>query len=127
MCRETAVTLFALICLVMTGCGDSHDKVVRDYIVGMENMVNVLEGIETAEDAEKAKSELKAIGENIKTVIRRKENLGGPSPALEKTLKEKYGKQHGELVVKQMDAMVRIKLKVRMIVQTVTKDIPQLY
>ena len=127
MYRETAVTLFALICLVMAGCGDSHDKVVRDYIAEMKSMVNVLDGIETAEDAEKAKSELKAIGEKNKTIIRRKENLGGPSPALGKTLKEKYGKQHGETMVKQMDAMVRITLKVRMIVQTVTKDIPQLY
>jgi len=69
-------------------------KIVRDYIAEMENMVNVFDGIGTAEDAEKAKSELKAIGGNIKTIIRRKGNLGGPSPALEKTLKEKYGKQH---------------------------------
>ena len=81
----------------------------------------------TVEDAEKAKSKLKTIGEKIESIISRKENLGGPGPALEKTLKEKYGKQHGEIVVKQLDAMMEIPIRVRMIVQTVTKDIPQLH
>jgi hypothetical protein len=127
MYRETVVIVFALSCLVMAGCGDSHDRVVGDYIAELKNMVNVIEGVETAEDAEKAKSKLKTIGEKIETIISRKENLGVPGPALEKTLKEKYGKQHGEIVVKQLDAMMEIPIRVRMIVQTVTKDIPQLY
>lgn len=56
MYRPIAVTLFALSCLAISGCRDSHDKVVQDYIAELRNMVNVLEGIETAEDAEKAKS-----------------------------------------------------------------------
>tara|TARA_Y100001934_G_C12279965_1_gene739389 strand:+ start:479 stop:862 length:384 start_codon:yes stop_codon:yes gene_type:complete len=124
---KTAVSLFALSCLAMSGCQDSHDKVVQDYIAELKNMVNVLEGIETAEDAEKAKSNLKAIGEKIKTITRRKETLGVPDPAFEKTLKDKYGKQHHEIVTKQLDALMKIPIRVRMIVQEVTKDIPQLF
>lgn len=127
MSRKMAIILFASSCLVVAGCGDSHDKVVRDYIAELKSMVNVLEGIETAEDAENSKNKLKAIGEKIKSILRRKENLGDPGPALEKTLKEKYGRQHHEIVAKQLEAMVRITIQVRMIVQTVTKDIPQLH
>jgi len=108
----------------MAGCGDSHDKVVRDYLTELESMVKVLEGIETAEDAEKAKSKLETIGGKIKTIISRKEKLGDPGQALEKTLKEKYVKQHHEIVEKLLDAMMEIPIRVRMIVQTVTKDIP---
>ena len=127
MYRKAAGTLFAFSCLAMAGCGDSHDKVVRDYISELKNMVNVIEGIETAEDAEKAKSKLKALGEKIKTIIRRKEELGDPGQDLENTLEEKYVKQHHEIVTKQLDAMMKIPIRVRMIVQTVTKDIPRLH
>ena len=127
MYRKTALALFAFSCLVMAGCGDSHDRVVRDYLTELESMVKVLEGIETAEDAEKAKRKLETIGGKIKTIISRKEKLGDPGQALEKKLKEKYVKQHHEIVEKQLDAMMEIPIRVRMIVQTVTKDIPQLY
>ena len=127
MYQKMALTLFAFSCLVMAGCGDSHDKVVQDYLTEMESMVKVLEGIETAEDAEKAKSKLETIGAKIKTIISRKEKLGAPGQDLEKKLKEKYLKQHHEIVVKQLDAMMEIPIRVRMIVQTVTKDIPHLH
>ena len=89
-------------------------------------MVNVLEAIETAEDAEKKKSNLKAIGETIKMTTRRKETLGVPDPAFENTLKDKYGKQHHEIITKLLDALMKIPIRVRMDVQEVTKDIPEL-
>lgn len=127
MYRPIAVTLFALSCLAISGCRDSHDKVVQDYIAELRNMVNVLEGIETAEDAEKEKSNLKAIVEKLKTITRRKETLGVPDPAFEKTLKDKYAKQHHQSVTKLLDALMKIPIRVRMNVQEVTKDIPELY
>ena len=127
MYRPIAVTLFALSCLAISGCRDSHDKVVQDYIAELRNMVNVLEGIETAEDAEKEKSDLKAIVEKLKTITRRKETLGVPDPAFEKTLQDKYGKQHHQSVTKLLDALMKIPIRVRMNVQEVTKDIPELY
>lgn len=127
MYRPIVVTLFALSCLAISGCRDSHDKVVQDYIAELRNMVNVLEEIETAEDAEKEKSNLKAIVEKLKTITRRKETLGVPDPAFEKTLKDKYGKQHHQSVTKLLDALMKIPIRVRMNVQEVTKDIPELY
>ncbi|MEC9093193.1 MAG: hypothetical protein VX438_10835 [Planctomycetota bacterium] len=127
MHRETAITLFALICLVTAGCGDSHDQVVRDYLAELQLMATVLEAIETEADAEKAKSKLKAIGKRIKAIEVRKQNLGNPSPDLEQKLKTVHMDRHHKLVIRQLDAMVKIHWKVRGIVQTITKDIPRLY
>ena len=127
MYRKTAVTLFALTCLIMAGCGDSHDQVIQDYLVELNRMASVLEAIETEADAEKAKSKLKTIGNRIDAIKVRKQNLGNPSPELEEKLKTNYMDRHHKLVIRQLDAIMKIHWKVRGPVQAIMKDIPQLY
>lgn len=45
---------------------------------------------------------------------RRKATLGVPDPAFEKTLKDKYGKQHHQSVTKLLEALIKIPIRVRM-------------
>ena len=126
MYRKSITTLLISSCLIVSGCGDSHEKVMRSSIAEMKNMIGVLEGISTAEDAKKAKSKLENIGKRMKSLEARAKKLGEPSKELEAKLKEKYEGQLNELMPKMMKVMFGMKPEVAAELQTVMQDMPNM-
>ena len=95
------VSALALVFLV-SGCGDSPDSVMKDQIKASNEVLDVLEGIKTKEDAEKAKAKLEDLDKKFKDVIEREKKIK-VSKDQEKKLQEKY-KDDLERVEKRMMA-----------------------
>ncbi len=68
------VSALALVFLV-SGCGDSPDSVMKDQIKASNEVLDVLEGIKTKEDAEKAKPKLEQLGKGMKDIQERGKKL----------------------------------------------------
>lgn len=109
MYKKCVTLLLLSSCLILTGCGDSHDKVMRDSISEMKRLVTVLEGIKSEADAKAAKGKIEGIAKRMKAIEKRMEKLGDPSPEIEARLKEKYEGQMKELMPKLMAAMFSAK------------------
>jgi len=85
------VSSLALVFLV-SGCGDSPDSVMKDQIKVSNELLDVLEGIKTKEDAEKAKPKLEQLGKKMKDVQDRAKKLKMDDMPKEKkeALQKKY-------------------------------------
>ena len=99
--RPIAVGIIAIFCLTLTGCGDSHESLMKDSISLMNEMVTDLEG-GMAEDKLKAKYDAK--GKDLKA---RADKLGKPSAEEEKRLKEKFEPEFAKIMPRLMGAAMK--------------------
>lgn len=105
-------TMFSMVMvaalLVLGGCGDTHESVVKDTLSTMEEVVKVLEGVKDEASAKTAATKLEALGEEMKKMKEVHDKLGKPDAETEKKLKEKYEKRLSEVSQKLMQEMMRI-------------------
>jgi outer membrane murein-binding lipoprotein Lpp len=81
------------IAFVAGGCGDSHEALVQDSLVMMEDINEQLASIKDKDSCEAAIKELKAISDRAKLMKERGDKLGKMPEETEKALKEKYEPQ----------------------------------
>jgi hypothetical protein len=113
------VSALALVFLV-SGCGDSPDSVMKDQIKVTNELLDVLEGIKTKEDAEKAKPKLEELGKKMKDIQERSKKLKmddmpkEKKEALQKKYKddiEKLGSRFFSVLAKLNDPAIQKVLK----------------
>ncbi|MDP7286543.1 MAG: hypothetical protein QGH94_00985 [Phycisphaerae bacterium] len=99
MIRTLTITALLLSLTLLTGCGpsDPHEKAVADQIGCMEDITGVLGGVKDGDTAAAAVPKIKAIGERMAQIAKRKLDLGSLDADKAKALAEKYGKRLGEL------------------------------
>lgn len=83
--------LFLFIC----GCGDSPQSVLDDHIEYIEDLNEVLAGIQSEEDAKKAKPELEALAARADELINRAKKLKEKA-AISNEDGKRLGKAQGE-------------------------------
>ncbi|MDB4794207.1 hypothetical protein OAG51_02185 [Pirellulaceae bacterium] len=88
MCQKFSV--FLVISCFLAGCGGgNHEEVVDDMIIEMNNMVSLLEKIESAEDAMVAKDKLQAVAARMKAIKNKGDRMKKPSATTKKRIDEK--------------------------------------
>ena len=89
--RKVTIGVFAVAMIfVASGCGDSHESVIKEQIGLMNEMADVMEGIKTKADAEAAKPKLESIASKMKDLQEKAKKMGEPSEEKQKELMEKY-------------------------------------
>ncbi len=106
--RFAALLLAAVLPFALTGCGDSHDKAMKDMVSVMNRMADTLATVKDKATAEAAKEKLKGITEEMKAIKTRMDKLGNPTGDAEKALKDKYEKEMSEATSKMMGAAMKI-------------------
>ena len=95
------------VCIAVTGCGDSHDKVMTDQIEWMDDIAVVVEQVaegelSSAEGAERVRE----LGQEAHTFMERKKALDNDlTPHKAKRLVEKYSRPTTEAYGGVMHAM----------------------
>src|SRR5262249_45380801 len=96
---KKVVVSFSALALVflVSGCGDSPDAVIKDQLKTTNELLDVLEGIKTKEDAEKAKPKIEELAKKMKDIEERAKKLKMDELPKEKKeeLQKKY-KDEGE-------------------------------
>ena len=96
-----------LMAVLFASCGaDSKEKIIADAETGMEEMVNLLEGIKDKATAEAAKPKLEALAERMNKLKSRADALQIPEEDMKKAM-EGSEKIKG-LMGKLMGSMMRI-------------------
>jgi outer membrane murein-binding lipoprotein Lpp len=80
------------VALLLSGCGDSHDDVMKDSVAKMNEMTDVMKSVTDKASAHAAAPKLKQISTDMKSLKAREDKLGKPSDAEKKQLEEKYKK-----------------------------------
>ncbi len=107
--RLLAAPLAAAIMLALTGCGgDSHDAIAEDQMQVMDEMVDILSDIDDEASAKAAKPKLEKLGERMKSIEARMEELGDPPADKKAALEEKYKEKMGAVAMKLFAEMMRI-------------------
>jgi hypothetical protein len=102
MVRRTLLgCLLAFCCVTLTGCGDSHESVMKEALGMMNNMVTDMEG---GMAPDKLKEKYDAQGKALKA---RMDKIGKPSAAEEKRLKEKFEPEFAKLMPRMMQAAMK--------------------
>lgn len=112
-------------CILFVGCGDTHDKIASDSISQLRSLVNVLEGIETVEDAKNAKAKLESIAKNMKSVKTRMDKIGSPSSDEDKKLKEKFEKEFVSAMTKIRESMAKMTPEIQKELDSAMKEMPK--
>lgn len=99
--RPVVFGMLALVCLTLTGCGDSHESVMKDAVSMMDSMIT---DMESGMAPDKLKAKYDAKGKDLKA---RMDKLGKPSAAEEKRLKEKYEPEFTKLMPRIMSAAMK--------------------
>lgn len=81
------------IMIVGSGCGDNHDKLVKDLIATENDLCDVLEKIKTPEDVEKNRQELEKLAARLKDIRERLKKLGEPDDAGLENLEKQYDEE----------------------------------
>ncbi|MHC4550147.1 MAG: hypothetical protein ACYTEZ_15355 [Planctomycetota bacterium] len=100
----------AVLGLVLAACGgDTHESVAEDQFDLMEEILEIMDGVEDEASAKEAAKEIEALGEKIAALQKRAEALPEPTPEQEKELEAMvrerqadYGKRSQELAAKMM-------------------------
>ncbi|MCM8541202.1 MAG: hypothetical protein NE328_13080 [Lentisphaeraceae bacterium] len=93
--------------VLFVSCGaDSKEKIIADAEVGMEEMVNLLEGIKDKATAEAAKPKLEALAERMNKLKDRADALKIPKADLDKEMQA--SEKIKGLMGKLMGSMMRI-------------------
>ena len=98
----------ALMFLVCSGCGDSHESLAGEGQSTMKDMVSVLDGVKDEASAIAAKPRLKSLMDRLNDINLRQSKLPAPTEAEIKAMEAKYGKQMEEFQQKFMGHMMRI-------------------
>lgn len=89
--------LLAGCCLLISGCGDSHQQVTQESLKLLEKMATLVEGIETVQDAEAVRPELDQLAADLKVLRMRARNLGAPDADGDEQLKSRFGEAQREV------------------------------
>jgi molybdopterin converting factor small subunit len=108
MKKLTMLAVLTMVAVLMTGCGETHDSLMKKTIDTMEEMTEVMATIQDKESAEKAAPKLEKLGEKLEALGEKAEELGEPDQATQDKLQEKYGKRMEEVGMKFVGQMFRI-------------------
>jgi hypothetical protein len=82
---------FALaLVFAVSGCGDSHEAVLKDTIKTMDEITEVCESIKDESSAKAAKPKLEKLAEKMKDIKKRADKLGDPKGDKKEALEKKY-------------------------------------
>ena len=87
---------------LFTSCGDSSEDVANDTMSVMEDLTEIVKGVNDGDDAEKAIKKIKALKDDLTSIKERTEKLDeGKSDeekkAASKEFKEKYGEKMAKI------------------------------
>lgn len=108
MFRRSLTTVLALSLLLLTGCGDSPDKVVTDMISTMKDMNTTLAEVKDVDTAKSAVPKLEKIAQDMKSIQERMDGMEKPDEATIKELEAKYKTQMDEVGKELVANMFRI-------------------
>jgi hypothetical protein len=112
--RLPAIISALMLIACLTGCGDSHDSLMKEKLSTMKQWVATLEGITDEASAKAAKPKLKSLNEKMEKISEREGKLKPPTEAEKKAIEAKYDKEMKEvgqkLVVEGFRIMVDPKL-----------------
>ena len=88
MCQKFSAFL-VISCFLARCGGGNHEEVVDDMIIEMNNIVSLLEKIESAEDAMVSKDKLQAVAARMKAIKNKGDRMKKPSATTKKRIDEK--------------------------------------
>lgn len=104
-----AVTAVAMcMMLVLSGCKDDHESLLKDSIGKMNDMTAALKSVKDKDSSKAAAPKLKSIGEDMAALKKKMEALPKPSADEDKKLKDKYEPQLQAALKGFMDEAMRI-------------------
>jgi hypothetical protein len=112
--RKATICGFGLALLFFaTGCGDSPEKFMKDQISLGNEMLDILDKVDSKEDMDKAKTKLEALEKKGKALQERAEKLKLKelSDDKKKALTEKYKKDMEKLQERQVEVMTKLAKK----------------
>lgn len=116
MKKSVQTALLALSALVLTSCGDSHDKLMKDQISWMNETTAILEKVAAGSmSSADAAGKIKKLGEDAEEFMRRKETLNkGMPPEKLQELATKYREETGQAFKEYMIAIEKASRSGRM-------------
>ncbi len=113
MKKVAMLAVVALLGFALTGCGssvDSQERVVDDMMGAIRDLNAEMSQIETAEDLKAAEDRLVRIGERMKAIEKRGEELGMDdlSPEEEEALDQRFQEEFEEEASELMRHMFRL-------------------
>ncbi|CAN5524098.1 hypothetical protein BH10PLA1_BH10PLA1_17810 [soil metagenome] len=107
--RNWMILASVMLLVVCSGCGgDSHEKLSKESVSTMKEMVSVLEGVKDEASAQSAKPQLKSLMEKLQDINHRQSKLPAPTEAEMKEMDSKYGKEMEETSRKFTSEMMRV-------------------
>jgi hypothetical protein len=106
--KYTFLAAAMLLSLALAGCGDSYDSIADDTMGIMEDMIDILAGIESKEDAEKAVPRMEALAEKMQAIAKRAEELGQPTEQEAEDVSEAMQKKMEDVMGRYMQEMMRV-------------------
>ncbi|MEK0450636.1 MAG: hypothetical protein RL088_2904 [Verrucomicrobiota bacterium] len=97
-------TSLVVAALALTGCsgGDSHEKVADAVLVQMERMATAVSSVTDKATAEKAVTELKSVGEEMKNLAEKVKAMKDPSAEVQAKIEAKMKAKQEEIQKKMM-------------------------
>ena len=81
-----------MFCLLLTGCGpDTPDSLGKEALDIMEDLVEVLEGVDDVDSARAAKPEIQGIADRLEDNFSRRRALGDPTPEEQDAFEANHG------------------------------------
>lgn len=105
-----------LLSVVMSSCGDSHDKLMNDQVSWMEEMTETLNGVADGTlSSSEAAERLEALGREGEEFVARKQKLNeGASPEEMIEVAKKHSEEVGKAFQDYMEAMTKLSASGRM-------------
>lgn len=110
--------------LLCSGCGDTHEKIAKQSVSVMKEMVATLEKVTDAASARAHKAQLASLIEQMNDLNKRMEALGLPSEDQVSAMEGGVGKEMEGLMEKMTQNMMRIAFDAE--IQKELEDLPSL-
>lgn len=115
--KNTLYTMAVLVCaLVLSSCGDSHDKLAKDQITWMEDMTEIFNGVADGDlSSSQAADKIRSLGKEGEEFMARQEKLnqGTSKEELEK-IRQKHSKEFQVAFKNYMKAVQKLTQSGRM-------------
>jgi len=108
MPRTILTAVLALALIMLTGCGDTHDKVAADMMDTMEDFNKTMENVKDVDSAKDASDDLRKIAERMNSITERANALEEPDEETKKALEEKYKTRMEEIGKNLFSNMMRV-------------------
>jgi len=92
--RRAAMMVAALLAaVILGGCADKYESVVKEELGYLREMSEVLKNVQDEASMEKAKPRIEELAEKMRALSKKVEEMPEPSPERLKRLKAKYDKE----------------------------------